>query len=368
MLASVPDLLRLLVVPLFGWAAYRDVRTRRLPNRIWLPLYGFGLVLLAWDTLAHWPLAGIEDRLFLVRIGLSLLFVAPLGYVFWRIGGFGGADAKALIAIAIVYPTFPTYILPVAGIPALPAVETRLGVFSLTILTNTVILGALYPLGLAAYNAVSGRVSPAMFLARPVPVERLPHLHGRLFETREGFTRCGLDVDALRMYLRWRGLTLADVHEDPDRLRDPASVDETFEPTDGAAHVGPATDGGERVANEAADDAGDEAEAVAGDEAEAVAGDDVEAVAGDGDKAESDGQATEYDDPWAAERFLDDIEGSAYGTDPEMLREGLETVVECDEVWVSPGMPFIVPMFVGLVVAVTYGDVLFAILTALGFA
>jgi len=31
-------------------------------------------------------------------------------------------------------------------------------------------------------------------------------------------------------------------------------------------------------------------------------------------------------------------------------------------------MPFVVPMFVGLVVAVTYGDVLFAILTALGFA
>ncbi|MGZ0746759.1 prepilin peptidase [Haloparvum sp. AD34] len=344
MLASVPDLLRLLLVPLFGWAAYRDVRTRRLPNRLWPPLYAFGLVLLAWETLTHWPLAGIEDRLFLVRVGLSLLFVAPLGYVFWRIGGFGGADAKALIAVALVYPTFPTYILPIAGIPALPAVETYLGVFSLTILTNTVLVGALYPLGLAVYNAASGRVSPAMFLARPVPVERLPHLHGRLFETREGFTRRGLDVDALRMYLRWRGLTLADVRADPDRLRDPTSVDETFEPTDGAAHVGPATDGGERVASETVDDAGDE------------------------ELAGADGEPTEADDPWAAERFLDDVEGSAYGTDPEMLREGLETVVERDEVWVSPGMPFIVPMFVGLVVAVTYGDVLFAILSTLGFA
>ena len=348
MLASVPDLLRLLVVPLFGWAAYRDVRTRRLPNRLWPPLYAFGLLLLAWETLTHWPLAGIEDRLFLVRVGLSLLFVAPLGYVFWRIGGFGGADAKALIAIALVYPTFPTYILPVAGIPALPAVETLLGVFSLTILTNTVIVGALYPVGLAAYNAATGRVSLAMFLARPVPVERLPHLHGRLFETREGFTRRGLDVDALRMYLRWRGLTLADLLADPDRLRDPASVDETFEPTDGAAHVGPATDGGERVTD-------DTDELVAGD-------DDVDDVEG------SEVDDAEVGDLWAAERFLAEIEGSAYGTDPEMLREGLETVVERDEVWVSPGMPFVVPMFVGLVVAVTYGDVLFAVLTALGFA
>ena len=34
--------------------------------------------------------------------------------------------------------------------------------------------------------------------------------------------------------------------------------------------------------------------------------------------------------------------------------------------WVSPGLPFLVPLFVGLLVALTYGDVLFGIVRALG--
>jgi preflagellin peptidase FlaK len=342
MYATAPDLLRLAIVPVFAWAALRDVRTRRLPNRLWPPVYLFGAVLLAADLLLRWPIDGVADRLFLLRVAISLLFIAPLGVAFWYVGGFGGADAKALVALAIVYPTFPTYILPVAGIPALPVVEPTLGVFSLTILTNTVLVGACYPVGLGIYNALRGRRSPVMFLARPVAVHRLLGVHGRLFETRDGYTRSGLDLDALRMYLRWRGTSLAAVREDPDRHRDPGSVAETFDPTDGATHVGPATDERKSTGrNESSDDE-------------------------PGERADE----RTADDPWAAERFLAEIEGSAYGTDPETLREGLETVTDPDRerVWVSPGMPFVVPMFLGIVVSLTYGDVLFAVLRGLGLA
>ena len=35
---SAADILRLVAVPAFAWAAYRDVRTRRIPNRLWPPL------------------------------------------------------------------------------------------------------------------------------------------------------------------------------------------------------------------------------------------------------------------------------------------------------------------------------------------
>jgi preflagellin peptidase FlaK len=35
-------------------------------------------------------------------------------------------------------------------------------------------------------------------------------------------------------------------------------------------------------------------------------------------------------------------------------------------VWVSPGLPFVVPMFVGLLLALTYGDLLFGLLGAVG--
>ena len=330
MFATLPDLLRLLAVPVFAWAALRDVRTRRLPNRIWPPLYAFGAVLLVWEAAALWPLAGFEGTRFAVRAAISVLFVAPLGYAFWYLGAFGGADAKALIALALLFPTFPAY--EVAGV-TLPLVETQIGVFSLTVLTNTVLLGLAYPLGLAGLNLLRGEVSANMFLARPVATESLPDRHGRLYEDDAGQTRSGLDLDALRMYLRWRGLTLADLRDDPDRLRDPESVGETFDPTDGGTHVGPRTDGG------------------------AATGADDEGADASGDRP---------DDPWAAERFLGEIDHGAYGTDAKTLRGGLEVVARKDRVLVSPGMPFVVPMAVGLVVSLTYGDALFALLGAVG--
>ena len=39
---------------------------------------------------------------------------------------------------------------------------------------------------------------------------------------------------------------------------------------------------------------------------------------------------------------------------------------EREAVWVSPGIPFVVPTFVGLLVAFVYGDLLFALLRAVG--
>lgn len=358
MLGSVPDVLRLLAVPAFAWAAWRDVRTRRVPNRLWPPLLALGAVLLAWELARTSPFTGYFDRLFLIQVGISLLFVAPLGYAFWRFGAFGGADAKALITLAVLYPTYPVYFLPLAWLPALPAMETTLGVFSLTVLTNAVIVGAVAPLALAVRNAAAGRVSPAMFVARVVDVGDLPSTYGRLFETREGFTRAGLDLDALRMYLRWRGTSLAALRAAPGRHRDPGRIGETNPPGDGRV-----------VASDRAGVAGTDDEVVDADEDVADADGEVVDASEEADSAvepETVDVADDVADPWAAERFLAEIEGDAYGTAPATLREGLETVVERDAVWVSPGLPFIVPLFVGLVLALTYGDLLFGLLLALG--
>jgi preflagellin peptidase FlaK len=346
MFATVPDVLRLAIVPALGWAAWRDVETRRVPSAVWYPLVLLGVALLAWDALGHLSMTAPADRLFFLRVGISLLFVAPLSYAFWWIGGFGGADAKALITVAILLPTFPTYYLP--GV-ALPATATTLGVFSMTVLTNTVVLSAGYPLALAARNLLSGDTAfPVALLGRRIETEALATAHGRLFETTEGYTRNGLDIDALRMYLRWRGTTLSALRADPDGHRDPASIRETYDPTDGAVGASVATDGGEARPRDADID-GAHSDAASAATATATG----ERVAAP-------------DDPWGAEAFLDSIEGSAYGTTPETLREGLTVATTEDEVWISPGIPFIVPMFVGTVVAFVYGDLLFGLVGALG--
>ena len=331
MFASVPDLLRLAVLPVLGWAAWRDVEVRRVPSRTWYPLVGLGVLLLVWDAVGHLSLSAPADVLFFVRVGISLLVVAPIAYLFWRLGGFGGADAKALIAISILLPTFPTYYF--AGF-TLPVVVTTLGVFSMTVLTNTVVVAAGYPLALLARNLAAGEGTfPVALFGRRIDVSALPTAHGRLFETTEGFTRNGLDIDALRMYLRWRGSTLAVVRSHPEWARDPDSVGETYDPTDGAV-------------GDHGDDPGTPS-------------------TGHGFGADSDPD-TEPADPWGAAAFLDDIEGTAYGTSPEELRAGLDVVTRRDVVWISPGIPFIVPMFVGTLVAFVFGDLVFGALGALG--
>lgn len=306
-MSTIPDLVRLIAVPVLGWAAYRDVRTRRVPNELWGPLALFGALLLVLEGLRM--RSDPIGSLWSIRVALSLGLVVPLSYGFWYLGGFGGADAKAFMVLAVLLPTYPAYQVDSL---VLPVVSTDLGVFSLTILTNTVLVALGYPLALAVRNAVAGEWSWAMALGRPTAVDRVPSLHGSLLETPQGLTRDGLDLDALRMYLRWRGISLQDLRADPT-LRDPATLpDEPNDPTDGAV---------------AADGSGD---------------------------------------PWGAEAFLDDIDHHAYGTTPQHLRDGLDVLVKRDRVWITPGIPFIVPTFVGLLVALTIGDVLFVLLGTIG--
>ena len=345
MFASVPDILRLVAIPVLAWAAFSDVRTRRVPNRLWPPLAALGVVLLVWDLLAHLPPATLADRLFLVQVGISIVFVVPFSYLFWRIGGFGGADAKALMTLALLLPTYPVYFLSTT---ALPLVEAPLGVFSFTVLTNTVVAAIAYPLVLGLRNLLTGEYAKVMFFGRRVDVTALPRAHGRLFETPDGYTRNGLDIDALRMYLRWRDSSLGALRDDPERHRDPATVDETYDPTDGRVDV--ATDGGVTHDPRSADGHSHDQPTDGPHEFEF-------------DSALAD---ESFDDPWAAEAFLDSIHGTAYGTTPDSLRAGLELLSTRDRVWISPGIPFLVPMFVGLVLAFVYGDVLFGLLAALG--
>jgi preflagellin peptidase FlaK len=323
--ASIPDLLRLLVVPVFGWAAWRDVKTRRVPNRTWYPLAVLALVLLAWEGWQAWTGTAFQTRAFALRAAVSLGFVAPLVVAFWWFRAFGGADAKAFLVVAALFPTFPRY--EVLGW-VLPHQWTSLGVFSLTILTNTVLLGALYPLAVLGRNAVAGRVSRVMAVGKPVRWNAIPDEHGRLLETPEGVTRNGVDLDAVRMYLRWRGLTLAELREEADRFRDPATLPAEPNPPGDGGTVEARPDGGvaETIPDEDAPD----------------------------------------DDPWGAEAFLSDLDHGAYGTTPDGLRDGLDVLARKDEVWISPGIPFVVPLFFGTVLALTYGDLLFGAMEWLG--
>jgi preflagellin peptidase FlaK len=239
-------------------------------------------------------------------------------------------------------------------------------VFSLTILTNTVLVGATYPLALAVRNAVAGRLSARTFVARPASVDGLDREYGRLLG--EGI-RGGLDLDALRMYLQWRGTSLDALRAAPERHRDPSSVDATHPPGDGAVRSSGGTPDRERPS---ASDAGGDgshsripatppesgASPSGEGEREGESADrptETDAGSGQGEDA----PATEPEDPWGAAQFLASLEGTAYGTTPEELRAGLDRIAASEEVWITPGLPFLVPTFAGLCLALTLGDLLF---------
>ncbi|ELY98120.1 A24 family peptidase [Natrialba asiatica] len=342
--ATGPDLLRLLALPVFAWTAVRDIKTRRVSSHVWVPLSLLGAGTLLWEGVLAWRAGGTAwIHEFIVPATVSLGLVVPLAYLFWWAGGFGGADAKALLVLAVVFPTQPIYAI---GSWTTPTVPTPIGTFSFTILTNAVLVALAIPILLAIRNAAAGRFTSVMALGWPVSWERLPEAHGQLLEGPAGRSTSGLDLDALRMYLRWRGLTLADIRESPDRYRDPATLpEEPNPPTDGAVAAAVRADGGAPTATAAAESraTGDKSPEKCGDTA-------------------STGQVGDHDDPWGADAFLDDIEGTAYGTAPEQLRAGLEAVTTAETVWISPGTPFLVPIFSGLVIALGYGDLLFGLL------
>ena len=349
---SIPDLLRLLAVPAFAWVAWRDIATRRVSDRTWIPFVGLGLVAVLLDlSLID---TGATRRLFFIRAGLSVGLLVPLSYAFWYVGGFGGADAKAFVVLALLFPAYPAYEL--LGV-ALPRVETTIGVFSLTVVTDTVLVGALYPLVLAVRNALDGEFSLRGFVGRPIPAREATARYGRLLDT--GSTRGGLDLDALRMYLRWRGLTLGELRADRPTYRDPESLPANANaPGDGAigdtaADGGPATDGGVHTETDDPNPAAERGTAAEVDPEGIV---DTRASNGPDDR----------EDPWGAAAFLDDIDSAAYGTTPADLREGLDTLTTEEAVWITPGIPFLVPLFAGLCIALVYGDLLFGGLSAFG--
>ncbi len=97
MIESILDLNHLRIIAaiaMLGYASYTDVAKREISDYVWVIFGALAIVLLFFEP-------QIYDGL--INVGVSLI-VAPIVLIIWRLGIFGGADAFAIIVLALLVP------------------------------------------------------------------------------------------------------------------------------------------------------------------------------------------------------------------------------------------------------------------------
>ena len=111
------------------YAAWSDFKTREVSNKVWITLGPLALALTVFQFFVFAPEL-------LLTYFISFVVTSALALGIFYAGGFGGADAKALMCISLALPVYPNYFLPQP-----PGLFSP--VFSLTVFTNGVLIGAL---------------------------------------------------------------------------------------------------------------------------------------------------------------------------------------------------------------------------------
>ena len=158
---TVLNLIRLITgAILLTYASYTDVKTRRAANKLWIIMAIIGAVLLLIQYLD----GGFPNIWYLVFIPIMI----ALMYLFFQMRLlFGGADAKALMALAILVPIQPTMLRE-----QLPLWESFMP-GSWIIFANATILFLLIPLSLLVYNIGKRNVKfPHSLLGYVITVEK----------------------------------------------------------------------------------------------------------------------------------------------------------------------------------------------------
>ena len=138
--AVMLDTIRLVVgVSILGYASYTDVKTRMASNTLWVVMGSVGGVLL----MVQYFTVGIENLLSLIFIPILIAIVYMLFYIGLI---FGGADAKAVMALSILTPLWPRlYDFPL---------HTSVMPFAWSIFSNAIILFLLIPPAFLIYNII----------------------------------------------------------------------------------------------------------------------------------------------------------------------------------------------------------------------
>lgn len=153
------DIIRLVVgAVILSYASYTDIKTRKASNMLWLIMGSVGGILLVVQFFT----IDFEDIKFLIFIPIMIGFF----YVLFQLRLiFGGADAKALMALSILAPLQPSINnFPIYG---------SLPFFTWSIFSNSVLLFLLIPLSLLVFNIIKRNLEfPYCFLGYKMNIKK----------------------------------------------------------------------------------------------------------------------------------------------------------------------------------------------------
>ncbi len=187
----------LFCIPFLIYSCYSDIKTRRVSNNVWLVMLTGAFFFVLYDISTY----GVA---YLPRLFVSAGFIFVFVYILFQFGIFGGADAKSLIVLSIIFPAYP-------GLQAygyvFPLNKPLIDLFTFGLFGNAVLLTVVVPIGLALYNLMKIGLqidNPLyIFIGYRAKISELANKHIRLiqnFEVINGevkfhFKRGGVEID-----------------------------------------------------------------------------------------------------------------------------------------------------------------------------
>jgi len=126
------------------YASWSDNETREVSNTVWMVFAPLAFVLTFAEEVYFYHFSQLP------LYGICFAFTAMFAILIFYAGGFGGADAKALMCLALALPFFPTSLhSPLFGVS-----PTQKILFPLSIFSNSVLMAALMTFVMLGYNIV----------------------------------------------------------------------------------------------------------------------------------------------------------------------------------------------------------------------
>jgi archaeal preflagellin peptidase FlaK len=126
-----------------GYASISDWRKREVADKVWLGLGGIGAALTVYDIYSFaQPFGFTRDVISIIIIPsiISILLTSVIAYIIFQSGLFGGADAKAFMAVSLMMPLLPFDLT--TSLPILPISTISNPFFPLAVFNNAVLLSA----------------------------------------------------------------------------------------------------------------------------------------------------------------------------------------------------------------------------------